>query len=311
MPKKPAQTTSSILMVRPHHFAFNEQTMASNAFQQNSGAEQQEVVQKATEEFDQMVKLLRSKEVEVIVKQDTPTPPKPDAIFPNNWVVFHHDGDVSLFPMEAVNRRYERRQDILDHLKQEFVVREVNDLSAPEKEGRYLEGTGSIIFDHQHRIAYACISSRTDAGLFSDFCKNRGYEEQTFESVDENEKAVYHTNVIMCIGKKLAVLCTESIRNEKQKERVKKRLRETGHELVEISLRQVLQFAGNMLQLTSKTGEELLVMSSRAYQSLTTEQISCIEQHCRIVHTPLTTIEDIGGGSARCMMAEIFLPTKS
>lgn len=311
MSKSLSQTTSHILMVRPHSFVFNEQTMASNAFQREHGQQsREEIAESAIREFDEMVDMLRSNKIDVKVVQDTGSPIKPDAIFPNNWVMFHHNGDVSLFPMEAENRRYERRMDIIEYLKKDFKVGNIQDLSAPEKEGRYLEGTGSMIFDHHARIAYACISSRTDAGLFTNFCRQMGYEEQSFESVDRNEKAVYHTNVIMSIGKGLAVLCSESILNEEQRKRITGRLRETGHELVEISLRQVLQFAGNMLQLTNSEGENLLVMSSRAYESLSDDQVKIIERHCSIVHTPLTTIEDIGGGSARCMMAEIFLPEK-
>ncbi len=306
------QTTSRILMVRPHRFVFNPATSGSNAFQRQAAPGEAEKFEKlALEEFDRMVTLLRENDVEVIVKQDTPQPPKPDAVFPNNWIMFHHSGDISIFPMEAENRRNERRMDIIDDLREDFVVQSINDFSGYEVHDKFLEGTGSMIFDHRNRVGYACISSRTDADLFNEFCGQMKYEPQSFSAFDKNGRRIYHTNVIMCVGKEMVVLCVESIRDEEEKERITNRIADSGLELIDISLKQMNQFAGNMLQLTNSRAEELLVMSSRAFESLTPRQVAAIEKYCRIVHTPLTTIENLGGGSARCMMAEVFLPRKA
>lgn len=312
MSQQNLQTTPRILMLRPHRFLFNEETMLSNAFQQrNESSEQEQIIEKASAEFDAMVEKLRAHGVDVIVKQDTPSPPKPDAIFPNNWVMFHHSGAVSLFPMEAKNRRNERRMDLIEDLKEDFIVTEIHDFSPAERDGKYLEGTGSMIFDHPNRIAYACLSTRTHPELFAKFCNEMNYEGQAFHAYDEKDQPIYHTNVIMSLGEKLAVLCTEAIKAEDEKERIISRLHKTGHELVDISFFQTQRFAGNMLELKNPSGKNFMVMSSRAFESLEEDQLKAITKHTEIIHSPLTTIEDIGGGSARCMMAEIFLPQKS
>lgn len=311
MAHKTAQTTSSILMVRPQRFFYNPETAVSNAFQQQAGqAEAKDLERQALKEFDDMVSTLRENGIEVIVKQDSPEPPTPDSIFPNNWVMFHPLGKVSLFPMEAVSRRNERRMDFIDDLRENFKITELDDWSDYEKREKYLEGTGSMVFDHENRICYACLSTRTDADLLNEFCQATGYEVEGFNAFDKNGKRIYHTNVLMCVGKKLVVLCTEAVWHPAERERLTARIKDTGKELLEISLKQMNQFAGNMLQLTNSQGEELLVMSGRAFGSLEQHQVKAIEKHCRIVHTPLTTIENLGGGSARCMMAEVFLPPK-
>lgn len=304
------QTTSTVLMVRPEYFHFNEETAASNAFQKKVTADATEIREKVLAEFDSFVKMLRQKNIEVIVVEDTPDPLTPDAVFPNNWVMFHPSGDISLFPMEAQNRRLERRTDIIEGLRQNFDLRKVEDLSISESQNRFLEGTGSMVFDHRNKVGYACISPRTDKELFEKFCTKHGYKAVSFDAVDQNGKAIYHTNVLMCVGKKLAVICLDAIADATEHQMVKNSLQQGGLDIVEISFDQMNHFAGNMLQLTNPAGEELLIMSDQAFRALTKEQITQIEKHAEIIHPPLYTIEEIGGGSARCMMAEVFLPKK-
>lgn len=302
------QTTSTVMMVRPVSFVFNPQTAASNLFQKDEALMAAEELQrKVLLEFDRFVRILRDNHVEVVVIEDTPDPPKPDAIFPNNWIMMQHTGEICLFPMEAKNRRAERRKDILEKLESDFNVVQIHDLSSPEKEGKYLEATGSMIFDHPNQIAYACISPRTDRELFINFCRRNDYTPIPFRANDENGSAIYHTNVMMCIGTEVAVICSESIADRDERQAVLEKLRETGHEVVEITFDQMNHFAGNMLQLKSKKGNNLLVMSTQALKALNPQQVEQLEKHVQIVHSPLNTIERIGGGSARCMMAEIFL----
>ena len=299
--------TAYILMVRPVNFAFNEQTAASNPFQKLS--EQTEVQQKALQEFDVFVEVLRENGVDVTVLNDTPEPHTPDSIFPNNWVSFHEDGSVFLYPMQAENRRLERK--VFYAIKEAFETKQVYDLSYFEHQDKFLEGTGSMVLDRENKLAYACISPRTDVDVINEFCKISGYQSVLYHAEDEFGKAVYHTNVLMCIGDRFAVICLDSIADDTEKEAVKEALQQSGKEVIEISFAQMNAFAGNMLQLQSKSAESLLVMSRRAFSSLTKTQIETLERYCKLVHSPLNTIETNGGGSARCMMAEVFLPVKT
>ncbi len=294
-------------MIRPVNFGFNEQTAGSNAFQ-NRNAEQQQVQDKALMEFDGLVDVLRENGVEVIVVDDTNEPHTPDSIFPNNWVSFHQDGTVFLYPMMAENRRLERREDIIMGLEDEFKIKHVIDLSRFEHEHKFLEGTGSMVLDRENKIAYACLSPRTDKEVMDLFCKESGYKPVLFHAVDENGMDIYHTNVLMCMGSKFAVICLDSIQDENEKNSVTSILKLTHKDIIAISFAQMNQFAGNMLELKNKAGDSLLVMSQNAYNSLSTNQKTSLEKYCRIVYADINTIESNGGGSARCMIAEIHLP---
>jgi hypothetical protein len=296
-------------MIRPASFGFNEQTAGSNAFQQNN-TELQQVQQEATLEFDSFADLLKSKGVNVTIINDTPEPQKPDAIFPNNWVSFHDNGDVILYPMQAENRRYERREDAIRTLESRFHVNHVIDLSRFELEDKFLEGTGSMVLDRDNKIAYACLSPRTDLEVLNAFCEYLHYTAVTFNAIDASQQAIYHTNVMMCVGSHFAVVCLDSITNTNEKQVVIDSLQHTNKTIISITLEQMNHFAGNMLEVQSNDGESLLVMSQSAHNSLTQEQIAKLEEHTEIVSADLTTIETIGGGSARCMLAEVHLPTK-
>lgn len=301
------QASSQIMLVRPASFGFNMETSASNAFQ-NQIAESSEVItEKVLNEFDRFASILRSKGIKVYVMQDQKDPIKPDAIFPNNWISMHEDGRVLLYPMCAPNRRLERTDAIVNEIKEKFQVKEIIDFSSFESENRFLEGTGSIIFDHHSKIGYACLSPRTDRELLEIVCERIGYKAISFDSVDENGKSVYHTNVMMCIGEGYAVICLETIRENDQKKKVIDSLEQSGHEIVDISIAQMRQFAGNMLALQNEEGQHFLGMSLSAFESLNPQQKSKLEKYTELLPLPIPTIETIGGGSARCMMAEIFL----
>lgn len=307
-----SQTTSNILMIRPVSFAFNEQTAESNAFQDiKSKSWTNNVTQQdALQEFDAMVSQLRAAGVNVIVYDDTPEPHTPDSIFPNNWISFHHSGKVCLYPMQAENRRLERRSDIIDDLRKNFHVEVVLDFTHFEKEGKFLEGTGSMVLDRMHRTAYACISPRTNAEVLDAWAKQMRYQLVKFTSVDTHGKDVYHTNVVMCIGDTFAVICLNSIPDLDERLMVKEALESSGKNVIEISLEQMNNFAGNMLLVKNKKGHHLLVMSTSAFESLTHNQKIELEEYADIQHFDLTMIETCGGGSARCMMAEVHLPEK-
>ncbi|HNV81733.1 MAG: arginine deiminase-related protein [Tenuifilaceae bacterium] len=301
------QTTNSVFLVRPANFGFNVETAVSNVFQ-NKMSEKEEVIQsKVLKEFDVFTSTLRSKGVNVFVFDDTPTPVKPDAIFPNNWISLHSNGKVILYPMCTPNRRIERRQDIIDSLAKKFNIAEVIDLSGSEADNKFMEGTGSIVFDHTNRIAYACLSPRTDKDVFLKVCSILQYKPVYFYSRDKSGKEIYHTNVVMCIGKGFAVICLESITDKKERENVVEMLTGTGNQIIDISFEQMVSFAGNMLAIRSNDGKELLVMSQTSYDSLTKNQRETLEKYCELVPLSINTIETIGGGSARCMIAEIFL----
>jgi len=301
------QTTSTILMIRPVNFVFNEQTAGSNAFQ-NRNAEQQRVQDNALQEFDRFVNILRENGIEVIVIDDTAEPHTPDSIFPNNWVSFHNDGTVFLYPMMAENRRLERREDIITQLEDEFKVKHVIDLSHFEHENKFLEGTGSMVLDRENKIAYACLSPRTDKEVLEAFCKDSGYEPVLFHAVDQNGMDIYHTNVLMCVGSNYAVICLDSIKDESEKQNIINSLQSTQKQVVAISFEQMNHFAGNMLEVQNKSGESLLVMSKSAWDSLNYEQKAILSSFSKPVYSDISTIENNGGGSARCMMAEVHLP---
>ena len=306
------QLTNHILMIRPAQFRMNEQTAVNNYFQASAGISPEEVVKKSQEEFDAYVSVLREKGVQVTVVQDTEDPDTPDALFPNNWVSFHQDATVALYPMFAENRRLERREAVLEILEEEgFIIDQVMDYTAAEASGIFLEGTGSLILDRVHKKAYCALSSRADEELFIEFCEDFEYTPVIFtanQTVDGSRLPIYHTNVMMCLAETFAVICLDSIDDKKERKAVVNHLREDGKEIIAISEAQMHRFAGNMLQVLGSNQTPYLVMSSTAYKSLTPDQLSKIEQHCEIIHADLSTIETCGGGSARCMMAEVFLP---
>ena len=305
------QTTDTVLMIEPAAFGFNAETAQNNYFQVNS--ENAETQNRALQEFNNFVEKLRSKGINVITVKDTLEPHTPDSIFPNNWISMHQDGTVVLYPMCAVNRRWERRNDILEILKRNFSVKEIIDFSAPENDGKFLEGTGSMIFDHDNKIAYGSVSLRLDEQLFREFCEKFGFEPVVFHSYQtaNNERLpIYHTNVMMCVADQFVVICLDCIDDETERVNVVNAIVNSGKEIIEISESQMQQFAGNMLQLQNSEGKKFLVMSLSAYQSLTPEQISNIEKYSEIIYSDLETIETNGGGSARCMLAEVFLEKK-
>lgn len=304
------QTTNTLLMIEPIAFGYNAQTAENNYFQVNS--ENTETQDKALVEFQQFVEKLRKKDINVIVVKDTLEPHTPDSIFPNNWVSFGVDARVILYPMFAPNRRDERRMDILEQLKNEgFKINEILDYSTYEAKNTFLEGTGSMIFDHDNKIAYGSVSLRLDEQLFRNFCEKIGYTPIVFHSYQtagQERLPIYHTNVMMCVGDQYVVICLNSIDDENERKSVVETIQKTNKEIIEISEQQLQQFAGNMLQVHNNNGEKFLVMSQSAYLSLTQEQIQKIEKYNQILYADLTTIETNGGGSARCMLAEVFLP---
>jgi hypothetical protein len=301
--------TSTVFMVRPVNFAFNEQTACNNAFQ-DQNARNLEVHYEALNEFDDFVKVLRNHEVNVIVIEDKPDPHTPDSIFPNNWISTHNDGKVFIYPMEANNRRLERRPEILEELHKYFKIETEVDLTYLESEKKYLEGTGSMVLDRKNRLAYACVSPRTDQKALTIFCDLSGYKPVVFHAYGQSGKAIYHTNVMMCAGELFTVICLESITNVKERKKVSDVILASGKEIIDISYEQMKHFAGNMLQLRNNNGNNLLVMSQQARESLNLNQLDTLERYCKIVSSPLNTIENCGGGSARCMIAEIYLEAR-
>ena len=300
-------------MIEPVAFGYNAQTAENNYFQvEQKGADTQS---KALVEFNNFVEKLRNKGINVIAVKDTLEPHTPDSIFPNNWVSFHKDGKVVLYPMFAPNRRAERRMDILETLKNNgFKITEIDDFTASENENKFLEGTGSMIFDHDNKIAYGSVSLRLDEELFKEFCTKYGFTPVVFHSYQnagDQRLPIYHTNVMMCVADKFVVICLDCIDDELEREKVQEVIKSSGKEIIEISEDQLQQFAGNMLQVQNSEEKKFLVMSQTAYQSLKPEQINSIEKYCEIIYSDLNTIEVNGGGSARCMLAEVFLPKSS
>lgn len=305
------QITNNILMIRPANFGYNPETAVNNVFQYNDGAENTQAIKvNALNEFDAMAQLLRDKGINVYVVEDTAEPVKPDAIFPNNWVSFHENGLVLQYPMYSALRRSERRQDIIDALGKEFLIAKDYTFEHYEEEGMFLEGTGSMVLDRENQIVYACISERTDIRLLDKWCVLTGYRKIMFTAVDRNGIEIYHTNVMMALGVDFAIICLESIANEGERNMVIDMLQSTNKEIIEINFAQMEAFAGNMLQVQSLNGTKYLVMSKTAYNSLKEDQISKIKSFTDIITPDIPTIEKYGGGSVRCMMAEIFLPKK-
>ena len=300
--------TDTILMVRPARFGFNVETAGNNAFQQNDGSLQpDEISARARNEFDAFAKKLQSVGVDIIVIEDTVEPLKYDAVFPNNWFSTHADGTLITYPMYAPMRRQERRADVVQMLMDKYGYYKHIPLEQREQLERYLEGTGSLILDKDYGVVYACRSIRTDEGLLDEFALWMGYEKVIFESYDRQGMPIYHTNVMMALGTTFCVICLETITDAVQRREVMDKLTTTGKEIVEISREQMGAFAGNMLQVKGTDGL-YLAMSSQAFNSLNEGQIKQLERHTKLLHSPLDTIETYGGGSARCMMAEIFPP---
>jgi len=305
------QTTNSILMIRPVNFRMNEQTAVNNYYQEDLSIKNAEINKKAQLEFDDYVDKLRFFGINVIVISDTLENDTPDCIFPNNWISFHENGTIAIYPMFAENRRLERREDVLDTLEENgFLIENVVDYTSAEEQDVFLEGTGSMILDRQNQKAYCALSPRADEELFIEFCEDFEYTPVIFianQTVNGTREAIYHTNVMMCVAETFAVICLSSIDDKKERKQVLKSLKEDKKEVIDISEDQVTNFAGNMLQVQGSNNERFLIMSQAAYDSLTKDQIKRIEKHCKIISSSLSIIETCGGGSARCMMAEIFL----
>ena len=307
------QTTNSILMIRPVAFRMNEQTAVNNYYQKVlDGLSPSTVNDKAQQEFDAFVQKLRLVGVDVTVVDDILNPDTPDSIFPNNWISFHENGDVALYPMFAENRRLERREDILDILEEKgFVINNIMDYTSAEEDGFFLEGTGSLVLDRENGKAYCALSPRADEELFIEFCEDFEFTPvifEAFQTVGKERKLIYHTNVMMCLAETFAVICTDCIDDKKERKMVLESLRGDEKEVILITEDQVNNFAGNMLEVKGTDDRRYLVMSASAHQSLTKKQIAQLEEHVTILSSSLDTIEACGGGSARCMMAEIFLP---
>lgn len=309
------QITDTILMIRPVAFRMNEQTAVNNYYQKVMDNLLPETVNaKAQQEFDAFAEKLRSVGVNVVVVDDTVNPDTPDSIFPNNWVSFHENGDVALYPMFAENRRLERREDILDMLEDKgFVIENIVDYTSAEEDDIFLEGTGSIVLDRQNHKAYCALSPRADEELLIEYCEDFEYTPiifEAFQTVNGERKHIYHTNVMMCIGETFAVICADCIDDKKERKMVLQNLKDDGKEIIFLTEEQLNNFAGNMLQVRGANNKSYLVMSASAYQALTKDQIAKIEKHTEILSANLDTIEACGGGSARCMMAEVFLLKK-
>lgn len=306
------QSAGAVLMVRPAGFGCNPQTAPSNAFQAQPGSAADPDLQSlALREFHGLAEGLERAGVEVVIAPDSAQPPKPDALFPNNWVSFHHDGTVTLYPMLAPNRRWERREEVLQQVVREggFRVSRTVDLTHRESEDKYLEGTGSVVLDRVHRVAYACSSPRTDLDVLGEFAQQLDYELMTFDAVHEGGSAIYHTNVLMAIGTGFAVVCGASIRNDEHREAVLSKLRSTGHEIVDITPSQMAHFAANVLELAAPGGK-LIALSTTALGCLAPAQRRFLESRARLIAAQIPTIERIGGGGVRCMLAEIHLPKR-
>ena len=291
-------------MIEPCNFGFNEETAGNNFFQQQKdlGSAQEQALQ----EFNQFVSLLRSNAIPVLTVRDTPEPRTPDSIFPNNWISFHEDGEIVLYPMFAQNRRAERKQTVLDEVLQHFGIKKINDLTGFESSEKFLEGTGSMVFDRDNHIVYACISPRTDMEVLQNFSEMMNFKSIVFHATDQNGNRIYHTNVLMCMADKYVVICLDAIEDAKEKQLLVDTFTDKGKTIIEISHSQMNHFCGNMLQVENATGEKYLVMSTQAFENLSPQQIELLQSFNPILHSNIKTIETLGGGSARCMMAEVF-----
>lgn len=305
------QITNSVLMIRPVAFRMNEETAVNNYFQEKIKQANEQINQKAQQEFDTFVEKLKAVGVNVIVIDDIESQNTPDSIFPNNWVSFHQNGNIALYPMFAENRRRERREDILETIENKgFIIENVYDYTDAEQENIFLEGTGSMILDRPNEIAYCALSPRANEELFIEFCEDFEYTPvifNAFQSVENKRLPIYHTNVMMALGTSFCVICLDTIDDKKERKNVIEHLKKSGKEIIEITQEQMQKFAGNMLQVQGNN-QSYLVMSQTAFNSLSENQIQKIERHCSILYSDLQTIETCGGGSARCMLAEIFLP---
>lgn len=297
----------TILMIRPAAFGFNNETAADNFFQSDLKVSASEIQQKALVEFDNMVQLLREHEIEVIVFEDSIEPIKPSAIFPNNWLSTSPDGKIFTYPMLAPSRRQERRQDIIEHLSKNFKVNEVQDWSHYENEERFLEGTGSMVVDHENKMIYAAVSERTNITVLEKFASANGYQAIVFLATDNNGKPIYHTNVMMTLGDEFCVLCEQAIEEEWELIAIRQLLESTGHAIIPITREQMHAFAGNMLEVMNHKGEKYIVLSQTAYRSLRREQKEMLEAFAKLLPLAISVIEQVEGGSVRCMMAEVFL----
>lgn len=296
-------------MVRPSNFGFNKDTSCNNAFQKdNRRLSRKAIIEKARKEFDVLAGLLLNSGIQVHLHYEKEGAPSTDSVFPNNWFSCHKDGSFITYPMFSEKRRTERESGIILELSKEYQIREHLRLEKWEVENLFLEGTGSMVLDRQHKIAYACLSSRTDERVFNEFCQWKGFKKMLFDAVDGTGMPIYHTNVMMTITDTFVIICLEAIKCEKQKAHLKRAFKQTKKQLIPISSNQMERFAGNVIQLKNWKGDSFLVMSTTAFKSLTIRQINTIEKHTRILHSDLKTIETYGGGSARCMIAEIFLP---
>lgn len=305
------QTTNNILMIRPVDFNFNHQTAINNHYQKTQDG-LDAVNEKAQKEFDLLVEKLQSNGINVLVFDDDLSHDTPDSIFPNNWITFHSNGDIALYPMFAINRRLERREDVLSFVEEKgFSINNIVDYTSAENEDLFLEGTGSMILDRANKKVYCSLSQRSSEEILIEFCEDFQYTPvvfNSFQNVNDQRLPIYHTNVMMCIAETFAVVCLESIDDESQQKNVVNHLSESGKEIIEISEDQVEKFSGNMLQLKDTNGDAILVMSDSAHMALTKQQVDKIQKHCKILSSPIPTIETCGGGSVRCMIAEVFLP---
>ncbi len=301
---------STLLMIRPAAFGFNPETAENNYFQSKQQSDNQSIQQLALDEFDNMVKMLRDLDIDVLVINDTNDPVKPSAIFPNNWLIASPEGIISIFPMYAPNRRAEKREDIIKILAEKFRVKNVKDWSEFEVEGKFLEGTGSMVIDHDNKVIYACYSPRTDLSVLERFANTNDYRAIVFLATDKNNHPVYHTNVVMTLGEQFAVLCEEAIEEEWERIAIRQLLDSSGHEIIRITRDQMYSFAGNMLQVKNKSGENILIMSQTAFNALEEDQKEHLSSFCRLLPIAVPAIEKTEGGSVRCMMAEIFLEKK-
>jgi hypothetical protein len=299
------QTTSKVLMIRPLHFLYNEETAVNNRFQVKG--DQENLSEKAVQEFDEFVRELQKQDIDVTVVEDSPDPHTPDAIFPNNWISFHEYGIYCLYPMFAPNRRKERKKEVMEIVQKKFHYHKLIDFTDYETENLFLEGTGSMVLDRDKNLAYACLSPRTSLRVLEDFCKKMNYRHVVFHSMDESGHNIYHTNVMMCVADRYVVICLDSIKDADEKKYVTETILSSGKEIIPISQEQMNHFAGNMLQLENQQKEKILVMSSAAWFSLSQEQKEKLTHYNRVVHASLESIESNGGGSARCMIAEIHL----
>lgn len=300
-------TTGNILLIRPANFSFNSETAGSNVFQNEMKYDFNTLENSVLNEFELFSETLNINGINTFIFDDTKSPVKPDAVFPNNWISFHNNGKVIIYPMLAENRRLEKRFDIIEKLKEKFNIKEVIDLSYFEKENKFLEGTGSIVFDHKNKIAYASLSPRTNEIVLNKLCELINYKPFVFNSYDINGNEIYHTNVMMTLGENFAVICLESISDSKEKNLILNLLEKSGKEIIPISLQQMYSFAGNMLELINNSGEKIIVMSQTAFNSLNSFQKTKLENFAKLIPLNVNIIETIGGGSVRCMIAEIFL----